>query len=319
MDAIKDSSLIEVQLAATHYAAQDTHLYEFCRPDGAVLPASEPGSHVDLHLTNGLVRQYSLTVPNPAPYAYVLGIKRDPASRGGSRYIFDQLHIGQRLKISQPRNNFVLVEDAPHVVLVAGGIGITPIWCMAQRLSALGRSWELHYSCRSRADMAFLGQLQGRTAAHLHFDAESGGSFLDLKGIVSAAANRAHFYCCGPAPMLQAFEKATANRPREQVHVEYFAPKEGPSREGGFIVQLARTQKEFLIPPGQSILQVLRDAGLNLRYSCEEGVCGECETAVISGTPDHRDSILTPRERAANKTMMICCGGCRSGRLVLDL
>jgi ferredoxin-NADP reductase len=148
--------LIDVRVTAIRYAARDTHLFEFTPLDGKPLPRYEPGAHIDLHLPNGLVRQYSLIRPEPAPASYTVGIKRDPASRGGSRYIHDELRVGKALKISPPRNNFPLVESASQVVLFAGGIGITPIWCMVQRLEMLGRSWKLHYACRSRADMAFL-------------------------------------------------------------------------------------------------------------------------------------------------------------------
>src|SRR5262245_54579808 len=207
-------SLIEVRLTAIRPAARDINLYEFRPADGGLLPAAEPGAHVDLHLPNGLVRQYSLTVPDPAPQSYVLGIKRDAASRGGSRYIFEALHVGQLLRLSPPRNNFSLLENAAHVVLIAGGIGITPLWSMAQRLRSVRRSWELHYSCRSRADMPFLEELQSEAAAHLHFDDECEGRLLDLRAIVAAAGDTAHFYCCGPSPMLKAFEQATASCPR---------------------------------------------------------------------------------------------------------
>lgn len=311
--------LIDVRLTAIRYAARDTHLFEFQRPDKGELPPAEAGAHVDLHLPNGMMRQFSLVVPDASPTTYTLGIKREPAGRGGTEYAFDQLKVGQSLKISLPRNHFRLVEDAEHTVLIAGGIGITPIWAMVQRLTALGRSWELHFSCRSRADMAFLDGLEQMPNARLHFDDEAGGQFLDLAEIVAKTPKHAHLYCCGPTPMLAAFEAATPDWPSEQVHVEYFAPKEAPNLEGGFVVQLARMGKEFVIPPGHSILEVLRDAGLNVSYSCEEGICGSCETAVISGVPDHRDSVLTDKERAANKTMMICCSGSKSDKLVLDL
>lgn len=311
--------LIDVRLTAIRYAARDTHLFELARPDGAVLPAAEPGAHIDIHLPNGMMRQYSLTMPDPSPRKYVIGIKRDPQSRGGSQFIFDSLKVGQLLKISAPRNHFALVENVKHVVLVAGGIGITPIWAMAQRLTALGRPFDLHYSTRSRADMAFLERLQDVPTAHLHFDDESNGRFLDIGAIVSKSSKDAHFYCCGPLPMLAAFEAATTGLPPEQVHVEYFSAKEEASLEGGFTVQLVRANKEFVIPPGKSILAVLRDEGFNVPYSCEEGICGACETRVISGTPDHRDSVLTDQERAGNKTMMICCSGSKSDKLVLDL
>ena len=229
------------------------------------------------------------------------------------------MKVGQTLKISEPRNNFELVESAGHVVLIAGGIGITPIWSMTQRLASLERSFELHYSCRSRADMAFLDKLQGMNQVHLHFDDENGGEFLDLDAIVKAAPKPSHFYCCGPDPMLGAFESTIKHLPLDEVHVEYFTPREEKNLAGGFVVQLARSGKEFAIPPGKSILEVLRAAGLELSYSCEEGVCGACETPLISGIPDHRDSVLSPTERAANKVIMICCSGCKGDRLVLDI
>jgi ferredoxin-NADP reductase len=319
--AAAGEGLIDVRLTDIRLAAQDTNLFELRRPDGAPLPTYEPGAHIDLHLPNGLVRQYSLVVPDAKPESYVLGIKRDAASRGGSRYIHDELHVGAPLKISPPRNNFPLVEDAGHVILIAGGIGITPIWCMVQRLAALGRSWKLYYSCRSRADMAFLDSLNTYEAKHLHlhFDDQAGGKFLDLAAIVAEAPKDAHLYCCGPEPMLKAFEAATASWPRAQVHVEYFTPKAEAATEGGFWVELARSKEEYFIPPGKTILQVLYDAGVDVDYSCELGICGACETRVISGIPEHRDSVLSEEEQASNTKVMICCAGSKSERLVLDM
>jgi ferredoxin-NADP reductase len=311
--------LIEVRLTAIRYAARDTSLFEFQRPDGAPLPPYEPGAHIDLHLPNGLLRNYSLVVADPDPSTYTVGIKRDPASRGGSRWIHEALLVGAILKISAPRNNFRLREDAAHTILIAGGIGITPIWSMVQRLQRLGKSWTLYYSCRSRADMAFLRSLESMTSAHLHLDDESGGKFLDIPTIVAGAPKNAHLYCCGPAPMLQAFEVATADWPAEQKHVEYFTPKQEPARSGGFTVELARSGQTYFIPEGQTILNVLLDAGVDVDYSCELGICGACEQRVISGTPEHRDSILSEEEQAENKRVMICCAGCKSDKLVLDL
>ncbi len=311
--------LIEVRVADVRTAAQDTKLYELRSADGKPLPASEPGAHIDVLLPNGKQRQYSLTVCEPNPERYLIGVKRDPASRGGSAYMHDEVQAGQTLKIRPPRNHFPLVENAPHVVLIAGGIGVTPIYCMAQRLAGLGRSWELHYSCRSRADMAFREELSKFKEAHLHFDDESGGKFLDMAAIVAKAPKDAHLYCCGPMPMLKAFEAATAEWPRTQIHVEYFAPKQEPAKTGGFVVELAKSGQEFVIPEGKTILQVLLDAGVYVDYSCELGICGLCQTPLLSGTPEHRDAFLSDEQKAANDTVMICCAGSKSGRLVLDL
>jgi tetrachlorobenzoquinone reductase len=312
--------LIEVRVTAIRYAARDTNLYEFAPLDGKPLPTYEPGAHIDLHLPNGLVRQYSLIRAEPDCSSYAVSVKRDPASRGGSRYVHDELRVGRTLKISAPRNNFPLVEDAGHVVLLAGGIGITPIWCMVQRLHKLGRSFKLHYACRSRADTAFLQALEAIGNTQFHFDDENGDKVLDIKPIVSEAPRGAHLYCCGPMPMLHAFEAATADWPRAQIHVEYFTPKQGvEEKKGGFVVELARSGQEFVIPAGKSILQVLLDAGVDVDYSCELGICGACEQRVISGTPEHHDAILTEEEQASNTKVMICCAGCKSERLVLDL
>jgi ferredoxin-NADP reductase len=311
--------LIEVRLQAIRYAARDTNMYELTRVDGKALPPYEPGAHIDVHLPNGLVRQYSLLEAEPDPARYTIAVKRDPASRGGSRCVHDELRVGRTLTISAPRNNFPLAEDAKHVILFAGGIGITPIWCMVQRLAKLGRSWQLYYACRSRADMAFLQALEEMSSSQFHFDDESAGKFLDVAAIIADAPKDTHLYCCGPTPMLKAFEAATASWPRAQIHVEYFTPKQEAPKTGGFVVELARSGREFVIPEGKTILQVLLDAGVDVDYSCELGICGACEQRVISGEPEHRDAILTEEEQASNTKVMICCAGCKSERLVLDL
>ena len=309
----------EMRLVAVRYEAQDTNSYEFEPLDGGILEPVQPGSHIDVHLPNGMMRQYSLVTAEGERRSYVVGIKKDQASRGGSRFIHDQLKVGTVLKIGGPRNNFPLDEAAPHSVLIAGGIGITPIYCMAQRLIAKGLPWTMYYSCRDRKDAAFLRQLEGQPQVNLHFDSESAGTFLDLNRIVADAPDGAHFYCCGPTPMLSAYEEATKDIAPERMHIEYFTATEEAATEGGYSVLLQRSGQEFSIPEGKTILQVLRDAGLDVTYSCEEGVCGACETAVISGLPDHRDNILTDREREESKTMMICCSGSKSAKLVLDM
>ena len=277
--------LIEVRVTAIRYAARDTHLYEFTRPDGKPLPAYEPGAHIDLHLPNGLIRQYSLINAEPDPATYTVGIKRDPASRGGSRYVHDELRVGKTLKISAPRNNFALVESAKprravrrrhrhHADLVHGAAAGTSSAAPGRSITPAARAPTWPSCNRSKRWLP----------AQFHFDDESAGKFLDVASIIAETPKDAHLYCCGPTPMLKAFEAATADWPREQVHVEYFTPKpQETDKKGGFVVELARSGQEFVIPEGKSILQVLLDAGVDVDYSCELGICGACEQRVISG------------------------------------
>lgn len=311
---------MKLRLVTIAYAAEGTNTYEFQSVDGSVLPAYEPGAHIGIQLPNGIARDYSLTRPYLAGEGYLVGIKRDAASKGGSRYIHENLRVGQILEIEGPRNNFPLhAGDAP-AVLIAGGIGVTPIWCMARHLIAAGRPFELHYAARTRDEAAFLKEMTMLGAQlHLHIDAEQGGKFLDVGAIVRAAPANAHLYCCGPLPMLESFEKAMEGLAAERKHVEYFSSPNAPAVEGGYTVVLARSGREVQIKAGITILETLRALGMKVPASCEQGVCGTCETKVLEGRPDHRDILLTPQEKASNKTMMICCSGSLDARLVLDL
>ena len=311
--------LIDVRLTAARFAARDTNLYELQRLDGDALPAAEPGAHIDLHLPNGLVRQYSLIATDCAPSTYLIGVKHDPKGRGGSGYIHQQLRVGALLQISVPRNHFPLIETRERVVLIAGGIGITPIWSMAKRLQAFDRPWELHYSVRSRADALFSDEMSSLPSARLYVNDENNGRILDLPGLLDTVPRGAHIYCCGPATMLAAFENATKYRPKEQIHVEHFSAQCDAATDGGFVVELARSARQVKVPAGMTVLQALRNCGVDVPWSCEQGVCGACETGVISGIPDHKDVVLTDHEHNANDRMMICCSGCKSDRLILDL
>jgi vanillate O-demethylase ferredoxin subunit len=293
--------------------------YDLRPIEGDALPPFNAGAHIDLALPNGLVRSYSLLNPQAERYRYVIAVQKDRSSRGGSKWVHENLRAGDVLSVSAPRNNFPLNETAKKSIFIAGGIGITPILSMIERLSAIGRDWELVYCTRTRASTPFSVLLAAMTEVRFNFDGEPGGKLLDIAALVKVAPANAHFYCCGPIPMLDAFEQATQELERERVHVEYFTAKEPPAVEGGFTVVLAKSGHELPVPPGKTILDTLRDAGLDMRFSCTEGVCGTCETRVLEGVPDHRDRILTDAERAANKKMMICCSGSKSERLVLDL
>jgi len=313
-------SNIRMRLERISYSARHINLYSFKPVDGGSLPPVEAGAHVDLFLRSDLVRQYSLLRPGKTPEAFVVGIKKESAGRGGSRYIHEQLRVGDVIDVGQPRNNFPLVEDAADSVLFAGGIGITPIWAMAQRLDALGRPWRMYVSARSREDCALLDEIGGYPNVVLHFDDENPGRFMDLAAAVAEAPEGAHFYCCGPAPMLTAYREATSHLPAAQVHDEAFSIAPPTTGEGSdFRVRLAQSGQEIEVPADRSILDTLRDQGFMPMSSCEAGVCGMCETRVLEGEVDHRDHVLSPDEQTSNSRMMICCSRARSALLVLDL
>lgn len=311
---------LPLRLNAIRLVARHTLLFELGSPDDALLPVAEPGSHIGVHLPNAIVRQFSLLhTPAEATSGYEIAVKLDPAGRGGSRFMHESLRVGALLPVDPPRNNFPLVENASASIFFAGGIGITPILAMIERLASLGRSVQLYYAVRRRDELAFLPELRRLCTPVMHVDEEEGGRYIDLPALIGRAGRDAHLYCCGPGPMLSAFEAATREWPSAQIHTEYFTPRAAAATDGGYTVALARSGREFRIPPGQTILNVLRDAGVDVSASCEEGVCSVCETRVIEGTPDHRDSILSEAERNNGRTMMICVSGSKSPRLVLDL
>jgi len=312
------SALLELRLHAIRYEGEGIHSFDFRDRGGAPLPAFTAGAHVDVHLPNGMVRQYSLCNPQDERHRYVVGVKRDDAGRGGSRLLHEKVHVGDVLRVSEPRNHFGLVEGAPHSVLLAGGIGITPMVCMARRLAALGRPFELHHAVRRRSEAAFAQALAG-IDRRLHVDEEHGGRPLALAPLLAQAPAGTHFYCCGPAPMLDAFEDAATGLPAQQVHVERFSAAHEADHSGGFVVRLARSGASVEVRPGQTILEALRTFGVDVPASCEQGICGSCETRVLDGTPEHRDSLLSDEEKASNSVMMVCCSGSRGPELVLDL
>ncbi|NOV27895.1 oxidoreductase [Cupriavidus necator] len=312
---------LTLRVQAMRYEARGVVSIELQDPEGKTLPEYSPGAHIDLHLGNGLVRSYSLCGAPETRTRYTVGVLLDRGSRGGSRYVHEQLRVGATLTVGAPRNNFELDESAAHTVLVAGGIGVTPIVCMARRLAELGKSFTLIYCARSRPEAAFVEALSAYgDAVRFHFDDEAGAP-PDLKALLGGLDAQTHFYCCGPGPMLNAFEAACAAHAYANVHIERFAadPSTEAVQEGEYVVQLSRTGSLVRVPSGKSLLDALLDSGVEVEYSCREGVCGSCETAVLEGCPDHRDSVLSNSERASNKTMMVCVSGCKGGKLVLDL
>lgn len=297
-------------------------------PGSAALPAYSAGAHIDLQLPNGLSRSYSLLTLAGSGPGYHIAVLNDRDSRGGSRCVHQQLRIGSPLAISAPLNNFELDEAASHSVLISGGIGITPLLCMARRLRALGRSFEMLCLARSRSAAAFADEINALGCpVHWHFDAEQGGP-PDLHALLAtrpgpgSAAATVHHYACGPAPMLDAFSAACAALGCVHAHIERFSAIElaaAADARSSYQVVLRQSGRTIQVGPAASLLSALRAAGLDPPTSCEEGICGTCETRVIEGQPDHRDSVLSAAERLANRSMMVCVSGCKSQTLVLDL
>ncbi|GAB3348099.1 PDR/VanB family oxidoreductase [Amycolatopsis echigonensis] len=290
------------------------------RPDHSPMPAWEPGAHIDLVLGNGLVRQYSLCGSLDEPETLRVAVLREPASRGGSRYIHEELAVGSAIQIRGPRNNFALV-DSPRYLFIAGGIGITPILPMLEFVTARGADWNLTYGGRTRQSMAFRDLLAERYGDRVTISPQDETGLLDLPRLLADPAPDTVIYCCGPEPLLAAVENNTAHWPRGTLHVERFTPKPDTHTDENtaFEVELTQTGKTITVAKDQSILDAVEKNGIFVPSSCQEGTCGTCETPVLAGTPDHRDSILTDEERDANDTIMICVSRSCTPRLTLDL
>lgn len=313
----------QVRIRQIRLEGHDTLSFELISSCGQPLPGFTAGAHIDVHLPNSVIRSYSLmNGPNELDH-YRIAVKLNPDSRGGSAWLHRIARVGMTLEISAPTNDFEMVESGSTTILIAGGIGITPMISMIAHQAHLGKHWELHYCARSAAHMAFYEELKylaarGGGVLHTYLD-DSGRTPIDLKQIVYAAAPDAHLYCCGPTSMLEAFIAETQNRPQGNIHFERFSASQTAASEGGYDVHLSRDGRTFTIPEGNSILDVLLDAGLDIPYACSQGICGSCLTAVLDGIPDHRDDFLSTEQREANDSIVICCSGSRSPILTLDL
>ncbi|MDB5991491.1 MAG: oxidoreductase [Herbaspirillum sp.] len=315
---------IEVKVINKVLEAQDIASFELARTDGASLPPFSAGSHIDVQVKGDIVRQYSLCNHPGETHRYLIAVLRDPASRGGSIAMHDQVQIGDVISISEPKNHFPLAP-AKHALLLAGGIGVTPILCMAERLAQIGADFEMHYAARSPERMAFRKRIESGAFAgrvHFHFDDGDPQQKLDVKKVLADAPADAALYVCGPSGFIDYVIGAAqaAGKPAETIHKEYFgAVLQTTADDGQFQIKLASSGAVYSVPADKTVLEVLVENGVDVPYSCEQGVCGTCLTRVLEGIPDHRDMYLSDEEQAQNAQFMPCCSRSKSTLLVLDL
>lgn len=314
-------SLYEAELvvADREPAADGVVALTLRHPLGGQLPDWAPGAHVDLVLGPDLERQYSLCGDPADRTAWRVAVLREPDGRGGSAYVHQRLRPGATVRVRGPRNHFPL-QPAARYRFVAGGIGITPILPMLAAAEAAGADWTLLYGGRTRGSMAFTGEL-ARYGDRVTTAPQDETGLLDLGPVLDGLPDDTLVYCCGPGPLLDAVE---GRCPAGVLRMERFQPRDRPAGEEAveeteFEVELARSGRTLTVAPDVSVLAAVRAAGVEVLYSCAEGTCGTCETDVLEGTPDHRDSVLTEEERESGETMLICVSRCRGERLVLDL
>lgn len=315
--------MIAATVSRVQAIARDTLLLELQASDGRALPTAAPGSHIDLHLPSGLVRQYSLTNATGAAAlgVYQIAVARDAHSRGGSSWVHDKLRVGTALNISAPRNLFALDSSVRGPVLFIGaGIGITPIYAMAQAAQRAGMDWTLVACARSASRQAFAEELSALDAQRVrfHFDLEQGRP-VDLQALLASAPWMA-VYACGPAGLLDALSALTADWPMGKLRMERFkAEQADDSANQAFELVLARSGQSVQVAAGESPLDALERIGIDHPFSCREGLCGTCEVQLVEGEPEHRDMVLDAQERAAKQRFIPCVSRCGGGRLVIDL
>jgi len=317
----------ELQVRVARKAAETAEIstFELVNVDERPLPSFSAGSHIDVQLPNGLTRQYSLCNDPAEGHRYLIGVLRDAASRGGSTAMHDLVQQGDVLHISAPKNHFALAHEAKHSVLLAGGIGVTPILCMAERLAMTKASFEMHYCTRSAERTAFrerIGQSSFAPRVQFHFDDSEASQKLSLDGLLSPVKAGTHLYVCGPTGFMDWVLGAAraAGWPAAQLHYEFFGAEVAKSEsDESFEVKLASSGRTVTVPKDRTVVQALAAAGVEVLTSCEQGVCGTCLTRVLEGEPDHKDMYLTPEEQAANDQFTPCCSRAKSKLLVLDL
>lgn len=296
-------------------------------PDGRDLPAWSPGAHLDLQLPSGLTRQYSLCGDPADRTGYTFAVLLKEAGRGGSTELHSLPLVGRTITVRAVRNHFEL-GDSPSYLLIAGGIGITPMVPMVRELAGGSAPWSLEYLGRARGGMAFTRELRALGGHRVQVRPRDEVDRLDVEAAIAATDPETAVYCCGPDALVNAVADACASAvPPRPLHMERFAAGSMPARDqavgaqdrSAFTVTLSRSGVELVVPPDRSILEVVRDVVPRVPFSCEEGYCGSCETRVLGGVPDHADDILSPEEHEANDTMMICVSRSRAANLVLDL
>lgn len=316
--------MIDVMVVSRKNEAQDICSYELANLDNSPLPAFSAGAHIDVYLPDGLIRQYSLCNAPDERHRYVIAVLRAPDSRGGSSCLHQQINIGDRLRISEPRNLFPLSHEAQRSLLFAGGIGITPLLCMAERLAKSGADFEMHYCARSSERAAFVERIRHSIFAKqvfLHFD-EQPETALNLDQALAGPESGIHLYVCGPGGFMQHIldNARTQGWQEPNLHREYFTAQPVDRRnDGGFSVRLASSGQVFDVPADKTVVQVLESHGIDIAISCEQGICGTCLTKVLEGVPDHRDLFLSEDEQARNDQFTPCCSRSKSPLLVLDI
>lgn len=320
-----NQGMLTVKVARKAVEAQDICSFELVDPQGGALPPFSAGSHIDVRLPSGVVRQYSLANDPAESHRYLIGVLLDPATRGGSKSMHEQVKEGDLVEISAPKNHFSLAHEARRHLLFAGGIGITPILCMAERLANTGADFELHYCTRSRDRAAFVERIAAAgfaDRAHLHFDDGEAAQRADVPALLATPQVGVHVYVCGPKGFMDHVLGTARARgwPEGQLHFEFFSADVVKSADDeSFEVKLASSGKLITIAKDQTVVQALAAVGVEVPTSCEQGVCGTCLTRVLEGEPDHKDMYLTPQEQARNDQFLPCCSRSKSARLVLDL
>jgi ferredoxin-NADP reductase len=316
------SADIDVVVSGVRAVARDVLAIELREKSGRGLPIARAGAHIDLALPNGLSRQYSLVnaVGQQSVDAYVVAVGLDANSRGGSAWIHDRLRVGQTVRVSAPRNLFEMSSDHRRVLLLAGGIGITPIYAMAQACAQQGLDFELWASARSAPRLAYLEEIkrlaEGRL--YLHFDDEQGGP-MNLSSRLHQQQWDA-VYACGPTPMLDALTTATAHWTPGSVRMERFKGADITVSDcQPFELKLQQSGLSTTVNANESVLDAIERLGVDYPWSCREGICGTCEAPVLSGEVQHLDFVLTPEERTQQRRMMVCVSRCGAGSLVLDI
>lgn len=315
----------QVRVANKRVEAKDICSFELLRTDGKPLPAFAAGSHIDVAVTPDITRQYSLCNDPAENHRYLIAVLRDPNTRGGSDAMHASVNEGDVVTISAPKNHFELAHGARKHLLLAGGIGVTPILCMAERLAATGADFEMHYSTRSKDRTAFHERIAKAPYApkvHFHFDDGAAEQQLDLNRQLAEPESGTHLYVCGPKGYMDSVLSTARAQgwPEETLHYEFFASNVAPAASDvSFEVKVASSGRIVVVAKDQTVTQALSAAGIEIQTSCEQGVCGTCITRVLEGVPDHKDMYFTPEEHAANDQFTPCCSRAKSARLVLDL